>query len=516
MGKGWARLRGAVARHGAPALAGMVWRTVRKLGVKGALGLARQDRPFLSVDLSGPTAPKPGGWPPVLDARRTLADTSWARWLDARLAAARPRPALTPTTLFLFGPPRPMDAPSGLLGVLLQPGDEPRPELGAALASVPDEVQVVTFDLFRRAGGAVEPLLLPGADPLLLAERDYLFSRAALRAGLFQAEGGVREAILAWCAGRSVAEIRAGWRHLGLPLVEAATIDPAVPAMPPPRAFPRPEPVSVVLCTRDKGHLTRQLCQRLLADEAVGEIVIVSNGTANPYALQTLADLAADPRVTVIQRDEPFNFSRLCNAGAGETRLWGPLLFLNDDLTPVAEDWIAAMSVHLQSPDTGAVGPLLLYPDERVQHAGMVLRRLGGAGHLLRHARLPEDDYLGLAASTREVTAVTGAALMVRRADFEAVGGFDEGLAIGLQDVDLCLKLRALGRRNVFEPRAVLLHMESTSLKGVLATPAIARQRHEDHRLFIARWGEQVAAGDPFLPAGFDPEDETLHRLVKP
>ena len=503
-GKGLARLQGAVSRHGLPALAGLVWRTVRKLCLKGALGLARQDRPFLSVDLDpAPPARVRASWPPMLDANRTLPAKAWTRWLDRLLASAQTSPAA---------------AAGDALLPMLKAGDQPRPELAHVLAKIPPDVQVVTFDLWRTAGETVEPLPLPGADPLLLAERDYLFSRAALRPGLLRADGDGRRSILDWCAGRSLAEVRAGWRHIGLPLVEAAISDEEQAAPPTPSgkvSASRIEPVSVVLCTRDKGHLTRQLVRALLADDGVGEIVIVSNGTANPHALRTLADLAADPRVTVLKRDEPFNFARLCNAGFQETKLSGPLLFINDDVTPVAEDWLSALATRLDDPDTGAVGALLLYPDERVQHAGMYLRQQGGAGHLLRFARLPQDDYLGLAASAREVTAVTGAVLLTRRADFEAVGGFDEALAISLQDVDYCLKLRRLGRRNVFEPRAVLLHMESTSLQGVLATPAVVRQRHADHQLFMSRWGDQVAA-DPFHPAGFDPEDETLHRLVKP
>jgi GT2 family glycosyltransferase len=525
VGKGLARLQGAVSRHGGGALFALVWRTVRKVGLKGALGLAATDRPFASVELDPAPPPRQSqAWPPVLDEKRTLAAKDWKRWLDLRLTPWR-APVETGAKVAVFHHQPPAGLPTDTLCVLLRPGDEVRPELVAALAAMPAEVEVATFDLFRKAGDDIEPLLLPGPDALLLAEHDYLFGRAALRAGLLHGQGDARQAILAWCARQSLETIRTGWRHIPLPLVEAAISDAeraAIPATPAPRTSTLAdlapadiEPVSVVLCTRDKGHLTRQLCRRLLADAMVGEVVIVSNGTANPYALHTLADLAAEPRVTVIRRDEPFNFSRLCNAGVRETRLQGPLLFINDDIAPVSDHWLQALSMHLQAADTGAVGPLLLYPDERVQHAGMYLRNLGGAGHLLRFAQLPQDDYLGLAASTREVVAVTGAALLVRRADFEAVGEFDEALAISLQDVDLCLKLRRLGRRNVFEPRAVLLHMESTSLKGMLASPAVARQRHEDHALFAGRWSDEMAAGLS-LPAAFDPEDESLHRLLRP
>jgi GT2 family glycosyltransferase len=528
---GFARLRAAHARHGALNLVRLLLGAAGELGLLGTLKVARGDQPFLSIELPArPASQQRTVWPAALGTNRLVPTAAWSRWLRKRLARSRSGKQNGAAVILHAGPDGwdHADLPLGgadAFCVFLGAGDDPRPELLPALRSVPAEAQIVTFDLYRRTAGGIEPLLLPGADPVLLAERDYLFSRAAFRGRLLAGEGlrgpgGVREAILRWCAGRPLSEVRAGWKHIGLPLVESAIPHELHPAPALARrqwdyGDPTPiEPVSVVLCTRDKGHLTRQLSRRLLADPLVGELVIVSNGTRNPYALKALDDLAREEKVTILERDEPFNFSRLCNTGAGHTRLHGPLLFINDDVAPVTEDWLALMCDHLRAADTGAVGPLLLYPDERVQHAGMYMRHQGGAGHLLRFARLPEDDYLGLAASTREVSAVTGAVLLTRRTDFEAVGGLDERLAIGLQDVDYCLKLRRLGRRNLFEPRAVLLHMESTTLQSMLENPAVAKQRHQDLQRFRARWGDDTA--DPFFPAGFDPTDEGLHRLSRP
>jgi GT2 family glycosyltransferase len=273
---------------------------------------------------------------------------------------------------------------------------------------------------------------------------------------------------------------------------------------------------TVVICTKDKGLLTRQLARQLLDKDrsAVEEVVIVSNNTTNPYARQVLQDLAAEPRVRVIRRDEPFNFSRLCNAGvrAGEGR--GPILLLNDDIAPVSGDWIERLAAWLDDPVVGAAAPLLIYPDERVQHAGMYLGFNKTAGHTLRSARLPEDDYLLTACAAREASALTGAVLMTARRAYEALNGLDEQLATYLQDVDYCLRLRGAGLINVFDPSALLIHMESTSVKS-LESDIFHHRRYAERLRFEERWGA-LLRNDPLHPRGFDLDDEMLLRLTGP
>ena len=416
--------------------------------------------------------------------------------------------------------------------VFLRSGDIPSAELPRELARATRRgvAEVVTFDLLRRDGGRVFPVLAPGANPTLLAAVDYTFGRFALRraivpVGVDLATVDPRSLVLDWMAAQPPLQARGRWRHVGRPVVEAnlsrQDIDAArleVLTAARRRIYPRPvEAVSVIICTRDKGHLTRQLVRSLLSrpSEEVAEVVVVANGTANPYALATLEDVGREPRVKVLWRDEPFNFSRLCNAAVAETRGPGPLLFLNDDLAPVSEDWIAALMAHLASPAIGVVGPLLLYPDERVQHAGMYLGFNGRAGHTLRGARLPEQDYLFTAAAPREVSCVTGAVMLVRREAFEAVGGFDDQLATYLQDVDLCLRLGRSGWLNVFEPASVLIHMESASIRELDRTTAFHRQREAEDQRFTQRWGAALSR-DPHHPVGFDIQDEALRRLAGP
>jgi GT2 family glycosyltransferase len=416
----------------------------------------------------------------------------------------------------------------------LKAGDVPAPDFARELARAArgGVAEVISFDMVRRDGDIVYPLLLPGANPTLLAEVDYLFSRVALR-GAALAElstlgsRGPRARLRHWLAGRPAAEVRGRWRHVGRPLVEVEVADDEIAAMREaawvagraPLA-PRPDAtVSVVICTKDKGHLLRQLIRSLRAYRPglIVEIVIVANNTTNPYALQTLADLAhhageGAPNVIVVRQDAPFNFSKLSNAGAGIGRRGTHLLFLNDDIAPVTDDWLDRLLSRFNDPEVAAAGPLLLYPDERVQHGGMYLGFDERAGHILRGAALPEEDYLFNGVAPRETSCLTGAVLLVERSAFEAINGFDEQLATYLQDVDLGLRLHRIGLRNVFDPTSVLIHMESASIRSLEARSAFHRQRAAEFARFQTRWGAAVTA-DRFHPPGFDLADESLHRL---
>ncbi len=410
--------------------------------------------------------------------------------------------------------------PADGYAVFLQGGDRIAPDFESVVArsARAGRVEIVTFDLVCRKDGRVRPLFLPGANPTLRRNAPELYARFAIAAAACSRSGsrrgGVAMATMSdWLESRPGEVARGRWRHVGgVPLVEIAAMPVAPATRPGPVATKLPPSISVVICTKDKGHLTRQLVRGLLANQlAVVDIVVVSNNTTSPHGLATLCDLAEEPRVTVIRRDEPFNFSKLCNAGAKLGR-GSHLLFLNDDIVAVSEDWLARLIAHLEAPDVGAVGPLLVYPNERVQHAGMHLGFGRSAGHTLRNARLPDDEYGYLASAPREVSSVTGAVLLTPRHLFEALNGFDERLATLFQDVDYCLRARQGGFVSVFEPAAVLIHLESVSvLERPLHTMDV--QRGREHVYFVQRWGDALDRDDPYFPAGLDPNDETLHSL---
>jgi GT2 family glycosyltransferase len=270
--------------------------------------------------------------------------------------------------------------------------------------------------------------------------------------------------------------------------------------------------VSVIICTRDKGHLLRQTVRGIMetARNLVEEIVVVSNATQNPYALKTLADLRRE-QIRVMDYPGPFNFSRQCNLAVRNTS--APfLLFINDDIVPVTSDWLAQLLAPFDNGSVGMTGPLLLYPDETVQHAGMFIGYKNIAGHVLRSARLPAGDYLFMTQAPREVSCLTGAALVIERGLFDDLNGFDPLLGTYIQDVDLSLRASRSGRRLIFNPQSILLHMESVSVRETLEDPEICATRMREIAYFHRRWGsalEQDALHNP----SFDPEAEDLRSL---
>ena len=213
----------------------------------------------------------------------------------------------------------------------------------------------------------------------------------------------------------------------------------------------------------------------------------------------------------VVEYPGPFNWSKLNNLGAAAA-LGEYLLFLNDDVEAIEPRWLHGLLEHAERDEVGVVGPRLLYPDGRVQHAGMFLAERD-ARHAFRFAQ--DDDYgaFGLGAAQRNVAAVTGACLLMRREAFAAVGGFDEGHAVVNNDIDMCLKLWRKGWRVVYTPHATLIHHEMASR---------AELRDEfDESGFASAWRNTFALGDPFFhprlsfdDADYAPDPEPARVIV--
>lgn len=486
--------------------------------------------------------------PPELRGRRLVeiergaVDTVATPWREERFAADwsvpanvweertawRPLPAVLielPDVRLCFGEPQvPEGAADGDWIVLLRPGDKPAAALTRkiATAGADPRLQVITFDMsFMGAPGRIHPVFQPGVNPWLARCADVGFGRYALRAGVVrQGRGDGYERMRAWMAAHSLNEARDRWAHIAEPLLQAAMklediADARAAAVQRARAGLAaqpldPERVSVVICTHNRGRLVRQLV-RALDDPRIAEVVVVANNTTSPHALETLDWVRSRPNCQVLVMNEAFNFSRLSNAGAALTT-GERLLFLNDDVVPITDDWLEPLLEPLRNPEVGVSGALLLYPDESVQHAGMFLGYGGHAGHSLRHARLPEQDYLFYGSVPREVSAVTGAVMMVRRSVFEALNGFDDLLPTFLQDVDFCLRARVAGAVTIWSPFAELLHMESTSMKD-LASANFDRQRTGERERFLHRW-KNVIAFDPLHNPNLDVEDEAQRTLA--
>jgi ADP-heptose:LPS heptosyltransferase/GT2 family glycosyltransferase len=190
----------------------------------------------------------------------------------------------------------------------------------------------------------------------------------------------------------------------------------------------------------------------------------------------------------VIATKEPFNWSRFNNLAA--QRASGEfLLFLNDDIEIVDPGWLEALLEYGEQPEVGVVGARLLYPDRKVQHAGMFWSN-GRGRHAFRYSGERDVAYFGLAQTPRNVIAVTGACLLARRSEFDALGGFDEKHNVVNNDVDYCLRVQRSGKRIVYTPYATLIHHELASRSAL--------SDEFDNEAFERSWGNQLKAGDPF------------------
>lgn len=268
-----------------------------------------------------------------------------------------------------------------------------------------------------------------------------------------------------------------------------------------PKAPPVWPTVSIIIPTRDRIKLLKT-CMRgldLLVYHGRVEVLIVDNGSSDPYALAFLAELDGSGRATVLRDSEAFNFSRLNNFAAMHAK--GDILcLLNNDIEMQDGDWLSTLVRFVLSPGVGAAGPMLTYPDGSIQHAGVVIGMGDAAGHMCRFSIPGKGGDLGWHGTVRSVSAVTAACLVVRRDAWEAVGGLDEkNFAVAFNDVDFCLKLQRAGYRNVYVPAVSLIHHESLS-RGSDMAPANRERFAKELALFRARWGSEGFADPHFSP----------------
>jgi len=254
--------------------------------------------------------------------------------------------------------------------------------------------------------------------------------------------------------------------------------------------------VSIIISTRDHSELLRKAIDSIhsVSTYTNYEIVIVDNGSRDPEAVAYLASMAKRPGVRLIRDDSPFNFSRLSNTGVAQSK--GEVVcLLNNDIEVITPDWIEEMLSFAIKPDVGAVGARLWYPDGKLQHGGVII---GGSGIAHYHLRLPRGNmgYFGRAVLQQELSAVTGACLMVRRGIFQKVGGLDEKLEVAFNDIDFCLRLRAAGYRNIWTPFAELIHHESAS-RGYEDNPKKIARYQRELDFMRMRWGKKLEQ-DPF------------------
>ena len=265
--------------------------------------------------------------------------------------------------------------------------------------------------------------------------------------------------------------------------------------------------VSILIASRDRVDLLRPCIDSVLNSlvhyPGDCEIVIVDNDSTEPSTLAYFQALSAYPQVRIIGFRGPFNYSAINNHAAREAK-GSVLIFLNNDTVVLTQDWCVELVANALRPEVGAVGARLLYADGTIQHAGVVLGVEGVAGHECVGETPEAGGYFGRSQLLRGAAAVTAACMATRRSLFlEMDGGFDElCLKIAFNDVDYCMKVRKAGYRVVYNPFAVLYHLESKS-RGRELTQAQKTRHHNEALAFRARWSDAEMA-DPYYNAHFE------------
>lgn len=265
--------------------------------------------------------------------------------------------------------------------------------------------------------------------------------------------------------------------------------------------------ISIIIANKDhRQELSR--CISSIIEKSTYEnyeIIVVENHSVKEEIFSYYKSLSEEPRVKVVfwDKEGDFNYSAVNNFGVscsdGEY-----VLLLNNDTQVITVNWMEELLMYAQRADVGAVGAKLYYGNKTIQHAGVVLglgaHRTAGHSHYGQHRE--NLGYMGRLCYAQNVSAVTGACLMVKRKLFQQVGGLEEEFAISLNDVDFCLKLREQGLLNVFTPFAELYHFESLS-RGLDDQGEKAERYNEESEKFRQKWRKVLEKGDPYYNPNF-------------
>lgn len=338
----------------------------------------------------------------------------------------------------------------------------------SAMAKVPVNLVYADDDEIIAGGRCSTPHFKPDWNPELFRHHDYLTGSCAVRAS--------REALLAaarqsdWAAALVAGAVAEGGGAHHLRKVLHHRLSRPAPRLPLPAVpiAPHLPRVSAIIPTRNRADLLETCIAGLeAADYPDLEAIVVDNDSDEAATLAFLDALPARSRpgrtFRVLRHPGRFNYSAINNRAVDDAG--GELIcLLNNDIAMLRPDWLAIMATQALREEVGAVGAQLLYPDGRIQHAGVVIGVGNAAGHAHRFLRPDDEGYFHRHALPQFVAAVTAACLVVKRERFLAAGGLDaDNFAVAFNDVDLCLRLNARGWQSFYEPRAVLVHHESVS-----------------------------------------------------
>ncbi len=263
--------------------------------------------------------------------------------------------------------------------------------------------------------------------------------------------------------------------------------------------------ISIVIANKDHKEDLKRCITSILEKSTYEnyEIIVVENNSTQQEIFDYYEELKENEKIRVLTYEGEFNYSAVNNLGVANAN-GEYILLLNNDTQVITVNWMEELLMYAQREDVGAVGAKLYYADKTIQHAGVVLglgaHRTAGHSHYKQHR--DNLGYMGRLCYAQNVSAVTGACLLVKKALFEEAGRLDESFAVSLNDVDFCLKLREKGYLNVFTPFAELYHFESIS-RGLDDNGEKARRYNKESERFREKWKDVLKAGDPYYNANF-------------
>ncbi|MDD7738985.1 MAG: glycosyltransferase family 2 protein [Fusicatenibacter sp.] len=255
--------------------------------------------------------------------------------------------------------------------------------------------------------------------------------------------------------------------------------------------------VSILIPNKDQ-HETLEKCIRSIRTKATYssyEIIVIENNSTEPETFELYRKLEKEKIRVIRYPNQGFNYSAINNFGVKEAK-GEYLLFLNNDIEVITPDFLEKMLGNCQRKNVGAVGAKLYYPDNTIQHAGIVIGIGGIAGHAFLNMPRARSGYLHKASLQMNVSAVTAACMMMKREVFEAVGGFEEKLSVAFNDVDLCLRVGQAGWKIVYNPHVEMYHYESKS-RGAEDDEAKIRRFQSEIEFMRTRWITLLKSGDP-------------------
>jgi GT2 family glycosyltransferase len=260
--------------------------------------------------------------------------------------------------------------------------------------------------------------------------------------------------------------------------------------------------VSLIIPTKNAKLLVQTCIDSILSKTTYAhyEILVIDNNSDDPEALEYFESLQkSQSNIRVLRYPYLFNYSAINNFAVKHAK--GEIIgLINNDVEVISQNWLGDMVGHAQREDIGCVGAKLLYPDNRVQHAGVVMGYGGGAGHAHKYFPRYHSGYLHRLVATNNFSAVTAACLLVKKSDYEAVNGLNEkDLTVAFNDVDFCLNILKLGRRNIYCAEAELYHHESVT-RGYEDTKEKQQRFQSELHYLTTQWASYIDHDPAYNP----------------